>query len=794
MTLQANYGPIADACNGTTKTFSLPWPFRAQSDVVVQLLDANNNPISPAPVLNGSGTYDYVITGTPDPNTGFYPSGNIVFNNAPPSTDTAWRGRATLDWQDKSYPINGRFPAKSVEAADDRRTLVDQEQDWQLARKMGLSTYDLTGFNPQMPPTTGQAGNVLVVNPAGTGWAFENLGASGIVAGIAGTANQVVVSGPDGAGVVTLSLPSNIRVPITTGATGQGSIGFTRGAVVAGLGLTDTGFTPAGMFAADQMFINSSAAAGGMVIVTQAAAPIKFGINSAEVSRFTSDGRFLMGTTTGLNFVDLAVNANSAQYLKFQNASAGTQATTNLVLVNNNGTTSLQLGYTSTGYTPAGTILADMGYVLGNGAGGMLVGTGIAAPLKFSTNGNEVARFLPTGQLSIGGVNNINNGSANPVDVMTNFNGNMSMKISNLNAGSSAAATFYAQNDVSKNMMLQFNSSAFAGASWMMANQAALWTDGANGLLLATNANVPIRFVINGLTISSFSPLNGGAFLNVDAQMSNGYAVQFKNTFGGTVNNLRMGIATGANSLINFDAQNEIGIWGTNGSTINFSLDSGNTMAFQIRAGGYLFAHGGYAGGATSFNSTSHIFCNTAAQQAITGQNTHTTPYGIAQAFTSDPNNTGSDFLQMLGAYPGTGNNRFNVKSNGGVYNYSANNVNLSDAQAKVEIEEHDDALMGKLWEAYQKVDWCRFKYADQTHDDPNWGYTAQGVRKAFGKIAPELVTTWQEEDGPLTKKNDMLGVYEHDLINIGQAVLAMAQARIEELETRIHTLERTKH
>ena len=135
MTLQANYGPIADACNGTTKTFSLPWPFRAQSDVVVQLLDANNNPISPAPVLNGSGTYDYVITGTPDPNTGFYPSGNIVFNNAPPSTDTAWRGRATLDWQDKSYPINGRFPAKSFVSCSPEVAITTASAPSQLPRR-----------------------------------------------------------------------------------------------------------------------------------------------------------------------------------------------------------------------------------------------------------------------------------------------------------------------------------------------------------------------------------------------------------------------------------------------------------------------------------------------------------------------------------------------------------------------------------------------------------------------------------------------------------------------------------
>src|SRR5215831_5762673 len=130
MTIQANFNPLSDFGNGSTTTFGITWPFRAQTDIVVWLLDQNGNPLATQPVLNGGGTYDYTITGTPDPNTGFYPSANIVFNNPPTASMIVWRTRQTLDWQDKSLPTNGRFPAKSVEAALDRRTLVDQEQDY----------------------------------------------------------------------------------------------------------------------------------------------------------------------------------------------------------------------------------------------------------------------------------------------------------------------------------------------------------------------------------------------------------------------------------------------------------------------------------------------------------------------------------------------------------------------------------------------------------------------------------------------------------------------------------------
>ena len=133
----------------------------------------------------------------------------------------------------------------------------------------------------------------------------------------------------------------------------------------------------------------------------------------------------------------------------------------------------------------------------------------------------------------------------------------------------------------------------------MLPNQAALWTDGANGLLLATNAAAAIRFAINGTIIGSVSPQGVGGFLNMDAGVANCFTAQFKNSAAGTTGQVRIGIATQTSSLINYDVANEVDIYGT--STVNFSVDNGTSMAFQIRAGGYIFAHGGYAGGATSF-------------------------------------------------------------------------------------------------------------------------------------------------------------------------------------------------
>lgn len=116
--------------------------------------------------------------------------------------------------------------------------------------------------------------------------------------------------------------------------------------------------------------------------------------------------------------------------------------------------------------------------------------------------------------------------------------------------------------------------------------------------------------------------------------------------------------------------------------------------------------------------------------------------------------------------------------SNGGIANFSANNTNLSDARVKPSFERYTDEQIDALSEAFCAVDWGRFKYEDQTHDDWNHGYTAQGVQKAFAGSAPELVDDWI--DGKL------LAVYNEDLKNIGNALLARLLRDVAEIKRRL--------
>ena len=131
MTVSATYSPESYTGNASTTAFSFPYQFIAQADLLVTLFDTSAGAyVSPQPVLNGAGTYDYAISGTVDTNRGEYLSGGtITFNNAPLANHRIDIIRVTARTQAVQLQPNGPFPAPTVEAALDRLTLIDQERD-----------------------------------------------------------------------------------------------------------------------------------------------------------------------------------------------------------------------------------------------------------------------------------------------------------------------------------------------------------------------------------------------------------------------------------------------------------------------------------------------------------------------------------------------------------------------------------------------------------------------------------------------------------------------------------------
>jgi hypothetical protein len=231
----------------------------------------------------------------------------------------------------------------------------------------------------------------------------------------------------------------------------------------------------------------------------------------------------------------------------------------------------------------------------------------------------------------------------------------------------------------------------------------------------------------------------------------------------------------------------------TDGTANTASVGTGTSTPFQFFVNNSEVARFDTSGNllvGTTTNLGQSEFRKSGGDYVLRLTNTNASPYALRLGYSAaDPNNATNTFIFA----DGTGGARFIVYSNGGIANYSANNVNLSDVGVKPFIENIADSadLSAALWEAHKNIDWNRHKYEDQTHDDWNYGYTAQGVRKAFAKVAPELVDFWEEG------KSDKLAVYHHDVTNITGAVVTMLQsenealkASIAELTTRLAALE----
>jgi hypothetical protein len=84
-----------------------------------------------------------------------------------------------------------------------------------------------------------------------------------------------------------------------------------------------------------------------------------------------------------------------------------------------------------------------------------------------------------------------------------------------------------------------------------------------------------------------------------------------------------------------------------------------------------------------------HSFDQDANQWTLGVRNAHaTTPYGILIKYAAaSPNNTGSNFIFCEDAGATT---RMDVRSNGGIANFSSNNVNLCDEREKKNIVDLD--------------------------------------------------------------------------------------------------------
>jgi hypothetical protein len=132
---------------------------------------------------------------------------------------------------------------------------------------------------------------------------------------------------------------------------------------------------------------------------------------------------------------------------------------------------------------------------------------------------------------------------------------------------------------------------------------------------------------------------------------------------------------------------------------------------------------------------------------------TASSPYGININFSgAAPNGTGNEFLYCNDSSA----LRMQVRSNGGIANYSANNVNLSDRREKTNFAPATSYL-----DKICAIPVQTFNYIDQNIED-DAGLTLGVVAQDVQAVAPELVmeSNWGTEEEPKMR----LSIYQTDL------------------------------
>jgi hypothetical protein len=202
--------------------------------------------------------------------------------------------------------------------------------------------------------------------------------------------------------------------------------------------------------------------------------------------------------------------------------------------------------------------------------------------------------------------------------------------------------------------------------------------------------------------------------------------------------------------------------------------DGGEAERMRIDTSGNLLV------GSTSY--TYRLAVTTGAADWVQStQNTNASlPYGNRVFFAAaSPNNTGSQFVYCVDSGSTT---RFEVRSNGGIGNYSGNNVNLSDAREKTNVE-----LAGSYLNKICSIPVKTFNYIDQNRDEDD-GLTLGVIAQDVQAVAPEFVmeSNWGTQEEPKMR----LSIYQTDLQYALMKCIQEQQAIINDLKARIETLE----
>ena len=162
--------------------------------------------------------------------------------------------------------------------------------------------------------------------------------------------------------------------------------------------------------------------------------------------------------------------------------------------------------------------------------------------------------------------------------------------------------------------------------------------------------------------------------------------------------------------------------------------------------------------------------------------NSNATAYGVVVNYSgASPNSTGQEFFRCVDSTA----DRMLVRSNGGIANYSANDVNLSDRREKTNFAPAKSYL-----DVICAIPVQTFNYIDQNMEDDG-GLTLGVVAQDVQAVAPELVmeSNWASKD---EEPKMRLSIYQTDLQYALMKCIQEQQALITQLQADVAALKGT--
>lgn len=290
MTVNSTTSRVSYAGNGSTTAFTVPFPFLANSDlVVIRVSGATQTTL----VLST----DYTVTGAGGA------SGTVTCTVAPAAGTTLVIYRDPALTQLVDYQPNDPFPANTHETALDRLTMISQRLKDLLSRSFTLSDGDVSGASTQLPSP--EASKLIGWNASANG--LQNVDSGTLATLVAyGTANADVFTGDGATTSFTLSANPGVLANLDVSVNGVVQLPTTNYTWTGGTTITFT----------------SAPGVGIKVLVrymqglpTSYSPPISVTVSSGTAAVNATDGTRSLGLTpnvTNVLYSTAALNINVA--------------------------------------------------------------------------------------------------------------------------------------------------------------------------------------------------------------------------------------------------------------------------------------------------------------------------------------------------------------------------------------------------------------------------------------------------------------------------------------------------